>query len=765
MPNTIKYSTTGDTLSLKKGNFFIGTGDVGKGPTSATTYWNGISPPSGGYSVYKNKVSNGPAIWTAASDNQLVSLTNNIEGTSFTTAQQCINYFATQSDKMVLNKDYERIVTDGLVLNLDAGFLPSYGGSGTTWYDLAYSGNNGTLTNGPTYSSLDGGYISFDGTNDTVNIGPASKYLNAYHTYEVWIKTSSIGANTQSGILGISYGLTINILNDGRITYLVYRNETNSYIINAPTTGINVLDNKWHHIVCTRGPSTYEIYVDGVLNRTGSNGGEWTGTNIWASMDAQIGNNPNNISLLYLGNIGIVRIYNRYTLSTEVLQNYNAGLSRFNTSNIVKSGLVLNLDSSNTVSYPTSGTTWLDLSGYGNKGTLTNGPTFDSTSKSIVFDGVDDFVSTTSNVNTLGLTTVKGATMVLLLNITLLSRWTGVCTFTVGANDVDFGWDITPTNGARIWKNSGGATTIDISPYSSKWVQYTLTSDNSGLKFYINDTLQFTNTTLTGTITGGTTNKYLKIMDHWDNPVNGKLERVQLYDRALSFSEIQQNYYQAPIVTDGLVMALDAGNLVSYSGAGTTWEDLTSSGNNVLLTNGPTYSTDGGGCIVFDGSDDYAKNDTPTLPTGNVTTTICAWIYVVSGYNGWQGIVGWGDAGLTSKSALLDMNAGRLAFSTWGSLGSQDLISAYTVPKDTWKYVVGSINNKNIKLYADGVKVLDSSITSTPNVTSTKLRLATTDYPGRLLNTKISNVQIYNRELSADEIAQNYNAYKSRFGL
>jgi hypothetical protein len=219
------------------------------------------------------------------------------------------------------------------------------------------------------------------------------------------------------------------------------------------------------------------------------------------------------------------------------------------------------------------------------------------------------------------------------------------------------------------------------------------------------------------------------------------------------------------IVTNGLVLNLDAGFTPSYSRSGTTWYDVSSGGNNINLINGPTFDTANGGSIVFDGSDDYGQNDSPNLPTGNVTTTICAWIYVVSGYGDWQGIAGWGNAGVFSNSALLDMNQGRLAFSTWGYPGAEDLISSYNVPKNIWKYVVGSINNRNIKLYADGVNVLNSSITSTPNVTSTKLRLATTDYPGRLLNTKISSVQIYNRELSQTEITQNYNAQKGRFGL
>ena len=217
------------------------------------------------------------------------------------------------------------------------------------------------------------------------------------------------------------------------------------------------------------------------------------------------------------------------------------------------------------------------------------------------------------------------------------------------------------------------------------------------------------------------------------------------------------------IVTSGLVLNLDAGWYNSYSGT-TTWFDRSGSGNHVTLRNGPTFDSSSQGSIVFDGTDDYAGNDSPILPTGNVTITICTWINVQTTRNDWQGIVAWGNR-TTSQSALLDMNNGRLAFSTWGGVGSEDLISTYNVPLKTWKFIVGSINNKNIKLYADGIKVLDASISSTPNVASTVLRIATTDYPGRLLNTKVASVQIYNKELTDQEILQNYNAQKSRFGM
>ena len=156
MPNAFKYSLTNQTLALKKGNFYIGTGDVGKGPTSSTGYYNGITPPAGGYTIYLNKESGGPVIYVANNDSELISLTNKIAGTSYSTIGDVLNYYNTQTDKMVLNMDYPAIVTNGLVFNLDAGFTPSYPTTNTTWYDVSFGGNNGTLVNGPTFSSTNG---------------------------------------------------------------------------------------------------------------------------------------------------------------------------------------------------------------------------------------------------------------------------------------------------------------------------------------------------------------------------------------------------------------------------------------------------------------------------------------------------------------------------------------------------------------------------------------------------------------------------------
>ena len=154
MPNHVKYSTSPQTAALKKGNFHIRP--IKSGPTSGTGFWSGINPPGGGYVVYLNKASAGPAVYVSANDAGLVAITNLVAGASYTTAAQCLSYYAGQSDKMALNKCYPAIVTDGLVLNMEPGFTASYPTTGNTLYDLSQSGFNGTFTNGPMWNAGDG---------------------------------------------------------------------------------------------------------------------------------------------------------------------------------------------------------------------------------------------------------------------------------------------------------------------------------------------------------------------------------------------------------------------------------------------------------------------------------------------------------------------------------------------------------------------------------------------------------------------------------
>jgi hypothetical protein len=318
MPNAIKYNVSAETLALKKGNFYIGTGDVGKGPTSSTGFYNGITPPTGGYTIYLNKETGGPSIYTVTTEAQMVSLTNSIGSQNFTTSGQCLNWFATQTDKMIFNRDYEPIVTNGLVLNLDAGFTPSYPTTGTTWYDVSSGGNNGTLTNGPTFNSANGGSIVFDGTNDYVKCsfnsvpvqGPGTISFFGYYSLNSGVlNTITITAGSLAIQIGIRSG-TGAIWKYGGNLLLSYTLPTTNQIAQWTVTfnGLNI-----------------SIYVNGVLNNS-------TTTAAFQSSNSTtfyIGTFDDFGLEAFPGGIYNCQVYNRVLSSAEITQNYNAMKGRF----------------------------------------------------------------------------------------------------------------------------------------------------------------------------------------------------------------------------------------------------------------------------------------------------------------------------------------------------------------------------------------------------------------------------------------------------
>ena len=325
MPNAIKYSESPQPLALKKGNFWIGTGDVGKGPTSTTDYYNGITPPSGGYTIYLNKASGGPSIYCPANDAALISLTNSIAGASYTTAAQCLDYFATQTDKMVFNSDYPAVVTNGLVLNLDAGFTPSYPTTGTTWYDLSGNGNNGTLVNSPTFSSSNNGVIVFDGVDDRIFILNNNSFNVADNiTLEMWVKLQV----SQSNNLGFLIKYTGN---DGYLFYVTnnsdkafafdYRNRDGTYYRTIGTT--NIQDGVWKCLTVQKSGLYSRVYINSTLEGTtvASTVGDMS-----SNVDLNLGTD---FSTYMNGQMGSFRIYNRALTQAEITQNYNAIKSRY----------------------------------------------------------------------------------------------------------------------------------------------------------------------------------------------------------------------------------------------------------------------------------------------------------------------------------------------------------------------------------------------------------------------------------------------------
>jgi len=211
----------------------------------------------------------------------------------------------------------ESIVTDGLVLNLDAGNPLSYPGTGTTWTDLTTNGNNGTLINGPTFDSANGGSIVFDGTNDYVNCGNASNLQITVGTISVWVKTTTPGIGYRGIITKqFSWGLFVQ---DGVLITFDWGN------VNATrSTGINISDGTWKNVVMTftqtiGTPSNNAIvYLNGnpVLTTTIKYSNN--------TINVELGRGGSSTEQVLNGNISKALIYNKVLTPQEVLQNFNA---------------------------------------------------------------------------------------------------------------------------------------------------------------------------------------------------------------------------------------------------------------------------------------------------------------------------------------------------------------------------------------------------------------------------------------------------------
>jgi len=216
------------------------------------------------------------------------------------------------------------------------------------------------------------------------------------------------------------------------------------------------------------------------------------------------------------------------------------------------------------------------------------------------------------------------------------------------------------------------------------------------------------------------------------------------------------------IVTNGLVMALDAADRNSYPGSGTLWTDLSGNRNNGTLTNGPTFAGANGGGIVFDGTNDYVNTSSAALyaPSG----TICVWVKSSTPSD----IYNSHSAASNQNTLWAGLYAGvnKLTFRLGNGTSSTDIEIASNLIFDGGFHLVCTTWTVGVEMaiWLDGVKLI-SSANAYLCVPSATLEIGYKSWGQAPYNGSIYNLMSYNRALTATEILQNFNASRARFGI
>ena len=429
--------------------------------------------------------------------------------------------------------------------------------------------------------------------------------------------------------------------------------------------------------------------------------------------------------------------------------------------------MLLDLDASKYISYPKTQTAWYDISGNNNGGTLTNGPAFNSGGW-FNFDGTNDYCTTSV---TRGELKPYGS-------YEAIFRYDGSVGATyqalIGGNSSDF--FIGKNNGNNDLGIQDGGYNPSVGGgydvFDGKWHHLVYTYDNGSGAVWLDGVLR------DNPSFGGASDARIHYIgleqDGGGFRWTGDISKVRFYTKVLDEGGVLQNYYNSNIVTNGLVFSTDPNNIVSYPQTGVVSANLINKSDLGTLLNGASFVKDNGGAFLCDGVNDYLMQDTnnsacnpgltndftvegwsrPTFPTSST-------LYGVAGKmdnvrNGWM--IGWnnGTAYATFRNA-----------SSSYSDATMD-VGTSVVADNNWHHMVATLNRDvGMKLYVDGklegttnsLKTLNHDLNSTSRLTIGRFSQA----GGYFMDGEVGPVRVYNRELSAQEVLQNYQAEQYRF--
>ena len=737
MPQPVKYSTSSVPNAIKKGNMAIGVNQVEYGPTSITSWYAGISPPVSGYTVYVNKVTQGPSILVASNDNDLVSIAiSQGAANTMTGVTNAFNFFKDLNDRIVIDKNYNDIVTSGLVLNLDTTYVPSYPRNGSFWNDVSNfltSPNFQVVNLAPQLTSWS---VKRSDITLVTNISPP------FAGAQVWksVVNTSAYVNTlhRTWSNGNSNGIIGDLGNGFYRYYMWVRGETNNSA--TATAQIDISDGG--------GLATTSSVI-------GKNN-QWT---LLSTFDLGGGYNADKFFDLEYSNVSNG---DTFYISSIVITRYDV---------LAASGLTQLNSFPGYINY--NGTTTVQK-----QARLLNGVTY-NTNGFFDLDGTDDAMSISDDTNLDFSGSNATLTSELLINLDVYRSLELVNSKGDSGLASQNNYNFIITDSWVYFRVGNGTTTINspfgISPSNlpvGRWGHIVAVLDSTHLRLYLNGTQIGTGTARTIDPVSNNENYFIASTQY---PFDGKIAISRLYNRNLSQSEILQNYYGGPIVTSGLTFAVDASNLVSFqNGSGSTFSLVGSYTG--TLQNGVSYTTGNSGCWVFDGIDDrisfgtgsnfdytnftagiWAKS--PTNMSGGTGFPIHVTNLVGKGNwnsnNSWR--IGYKSSG-TNPATFITFGYGI----TWSAGPS---LSVNSFDLSVWNYFVGVATPTQQFLYLNGNLVSTVNLTKISVVNVEDFQIGRSSYVDRFFTGNVGHSHIYDRALSAAEVAQNFNAQKRRFGF
>lgn len=425
----------------------------------------------------------------------------------------------------------------------------------------------------------------------------------------------------------------------------------------------------------------------------------------------------------------------------------------------VTDGLFAYFDANNPNSYPGAGNIWRDLTsrkhvanvttsivGYNNRygGHLV-----------MSSDGTNTPATATTNLS--GTNTV---TLMAWINPNAVQNsWAGIIMDRAGTFS---GMQFDGSGGTKLsfmWNTLHYTFDTGITVPANKWSLVSIVVTPTTITPYLNGTA---GNVLTSTLA---VQSFTQFRLGWDNGAarvfQGKYGAAMIYNKSLSAAEVSSMYdffkTRYVVADNSLQLHYDLADSACYSGSGTTLNDLSGNGKTTTLTNGPVYTTDNGGCLTFDGVNDYLTSVSISNPNGQLTCEL------VMDYNNTGAYHNIFDNNSTRPMLWIDNN-GKLEASFASSGNPSGLTSplAYNNQKVVVTAVYNSGSAPGIQLYVNG-----SSIGTNSNLQPTWSNPSTFTLFNRsnsqTFNGKLYSLKFYNKALTSQEVSQNYAAIKQNF--